>query len=473
MKNLVPCTLLALAIPAQSPQFRMDPAVSIQLGGASATHDLTALPGSAFVVALDLDGGPTEVLGERLLLGLTPSLVTIQSGLIPPGGTASGGFSVPLLPFLAGVVVYGQGIVLDPAAPNGVFRASNGASTALFGGSGAVGVSFDGPLAGFTGSFAADVAGHVRGGPVTTRTHQTIDPQGVFFLQPIQSPLVPFGCRQQMVFRTQDVGATGEPELLTGIRWRPHPAIPVSVDVHTAFELRAGHTPVVPDYSIDPFSALPSAPLSGLSTTFAANTIAVAPPQVLYQGAYIVDPADLLPSGYLPYPLFAPFRYDGLSSLLLEFRVGPNTANGTNGGVVRLMIQSNPEPFARVLARGSAGAFLVPAQTAVADVGDNAMHDLELEFTRVETFCESPWLDSGAPAPDYGAPVIARSLPPGTSVQASFRGAATAAGTNPTAWSPSPDVADGLRHLQFRLVFHSSAVTGERPLVDSVVVPLQ
>jgi hypothetical protein len=29
------------------------------------------------------------------------------------------------------------------------------------------------------------------------------------------------------------------------------------------------------------------------------------------------------------------------------------------------------------------------------------MHDLELEFRRVETDCVSPWLDSQRPAPDW------------------------------------------------------------------------
>ena len=69
--------------------FRMDPAVVIQLGGASAGYDLVAPAGRAFAIVLDLDGGPADVLGERFYLGLTPSLVSIQSGLVPPGGIVS------------------------------------------------------------------------------------------------------------------------------------------------------------------------------------------------------------------------------------------------------------------------------------------------------------------------------------------------------------------------------------------------
>ncbi|MBL8753358.1 MAG: hypothetical protein JNK15_08665, partial [Planctomycetes bacterium] len=247
--------------------------------------------------------------------------------------------------------------------------------------------------------------------------------------------------------------------------------IPVQTDIHSSFELRVGHTPVHPNYAVDPFSALPVAPSSGLNLNFAANAIAAAPPQVLYQGSYVVNPLDQLPGGYMPFPMFASFAYDGVSSLLLEFRVGPGTANGSNGGVVRLMVQSSPDPFGRVFASGTPANPVVPGQVAVATQGDNTMHDLELEFTRVETFCQSPWLDSGVAAPDYRAPIVAASLPAGTGVQLQFRGAQNAAGANPTDWAASPDGADGQRWLQFRLVFVANAITGERPVVDTLVVP--
>ena len=473
-KVIVPvaAALLAALPRAQSPQLRLDPAVSLVGGPVTVTFDIAAAAGSPYAIFLDLSGGPVDILGERLWLGLTPSLWAMAAGLMPAAGTQGGSYGVPLVPGLAGLVLYGQGVVLDAAAPNQLFRVTGGASTAFYSGLGAVVADFTNPVvSGFTGTFASDLVGRVRGGAVTTRTHRTIDPSSLFFNLPIQSPLSPYGLRQQMVYRAQDVGASGEPELLTAVRWHAHPSIPVTLDTHSLFELRAGHTAVTPDYSVDPFSALPVAPLSGLSTTFAANVSPLAPPQVLYAGAYIVDPTQMLPGGYMPYPLAAPFRYDGLSSLLLEFRVGPSTANGVNGGVVRLMVQSSAEPYGRVLAAGTASSFLVPSATTTAMIGDNAMHDLELVFARVETFCLSPWLDSNRPSPDYQAPILATSLPAGTAVTAEYRGSSSPTGVNPTAWSASPDVADGRRYLQFRLVFRANLVTGERPVVDTLVVP--
>ena len=476
--SLIVCCVASAALP-RAQVLHIDPAVHVQSTGATVSYNLLGPANSPFGVFVDLAGGPVDLLGERFYLDLSAATLALSAGLLSPSGTFASSYSLPLLPGLSGLVVYGQAVVIDPTAPNGLFRVSNGESTAFHGSTGAVVADFlNATSQGFTGTFASDVVGHIRGGPVQVRTHSTIDPQGGVLPAAIQSPLIPYGCREQMVFRTQDVGATGEPELLTGVRWKAFPGLPLQFDVHSQFELRAGHTPVVPNYSVDPFSALPIAPLSGLDLTFANNTIPGAVPQVMYSGAYIVDPASLLPGGYMPYPVVAPFRYDGVSSLLLEFRVSPSTATGLNGNVVRIMVQSSPNPYARVAARGTPTAFIVPSQTPVATSsvtapGDCAMHELELEFTRVETWCLSPWLDTLSTAPDYGAPIVALSLPAGTSVQVVYRGAATATGTSPTGWSSSPDVADGNRFLQFRIVLQASLFTGERPLVDTLVVPFQ
>src|SRR5262245_6553078 len=236
-------TTLTAHLAAQTPQLAMTPAVAPGFGGAVVTDTLSGPQGSLFAVFGDLHGGPVDVLGERFYLSLSPFFTTVHAGVMPLSGQASNLFTIPLFPGLVGLVVYAQGIVLDPTAPNGLFRASNGASTAFHSGPGAIVAAFDNPTAaGFTGTYASDVSGHVRGGPVTTRTHRTIDPMGYAFNQAIQSPLVPFGCRMQMVYRTQDLGATGEPELITSIRWMPHPSITLVTDVHPLFELRAAHT---------------------------------------------------------------------------------------------------------------------------------------------------------------------------------------------------------------------------------------
>ncbi len=477
MKTLPPLvcasTLLAVAV-AQTPQLRMDPAIATIGGPANATFDVAASPNSPFAVFLDLSGGPVDLFGQRFYLGLSANLAPMHTGLMPAAGAYAGSFAVPFLPGIAGVVLYGQAVVLDGTASNALFHVSGGASTTLHAGPNAIVEAFDNPVAnGFTGTFASDIAGHVRGGPITTRVHRTIDPAGIFFSFPIATPLVAFGLRQQLVYRPQDVGAVGVPELLTAVRWHVHPAWPVTPDVHSQFELRIGHSTIAPNYAVDPWSALPVAPLSGLGLSFAANSAGKPLPQVAFSGAYVIDPAALLPGDYMPYPIANPFPYDGVSSLLLEFRVSPSTASASNGGVVHLMVQSDAHPFGRVIAAGTATNFLVPGATANATTGDNAMHDLELVFARVETNCVSPWLDSARLAPDYQAPIVAQSLPPGTSVVAEFRGSASANGAGATGWSTSQDVADGMRYLQFRLVLRANSLTGERPVVDTLVVPHQ
>jgi hypothetical protein len=172
--------------------------------------------------------------------------------------------------------------------------------------------------------------------------------------------------------------------------------------------------------------------------------------------------------------MFAPFRYDGTRSLLLDVRVPPSSALGINGAMVRLRVQSAAEPAARAVAAGTASSPLNPATVANAVNADNAMMDLQVDFARVETFALSPWLDSSIWSPDYGMPVLASSLPPGTSVQVEYRGSHVGGGgVTPTAWSPSPDIADGRRFLQFRITFRANHVTDERPLVDTLVVPFQ
>lgn len=467
---LAAASLLAANTLAQAPILQMDPSVVVTMTGATANHQLQAPAGALFGVFADVAGGPIDLLGERLYLGLTPAMIAIHSGVVPSGGLAQGSLHLPFVPGVAGLVLYGQAVVLDANAPNGLFLASNGASSLVHTGPGAVVATFDN-LAGYTGSFAADVAGHLRGGAVTHRTYVTVDPQGIPFSIGIRSPLDGTGCREQMVYRPQNLGATGEPELIVGIAWRREPSTFFGPDFFPWFELRAGHTDVVPDYTIDSFSSLPVFPNSGLDQTFAANERPGAPPQLLFQGSYTVDPAAALPGGYVPFPLAAPFAYDGVSSLLLDFRTHASPSGGINGSRVWLMVQSTAQPNSRVVAHGAAGAPIDP-DLVTSGTGDNAMHELLVEFARVETSAQSPWLSANLPGPDYGTPVIAQSLPWGTSMTFAYRGASNSSGANATAWSPSPDVADGMPYLQFRVVFHSNLLTGERPVLDTLVVPV-
>ena len=270
-----------------------------------------------------------------------------------------------------------------------------------------------------------------------------------------------------MVFRPVDVGATGEPELLTAIRWRPLGA--VVNQAHPGLDVLVSHSNVQPNYAVGAFSGLPVAPNSGLDDAFAQNPIG--PQNVVFSGAYTVRAADQTASGYMPYPISAPFDYDGQSSLLLEFRNTPSLAPIGNGQAGRLMVASSPDPAARVVAEGNAMSPLAPS-TALTGNGDNFLYDYELDFARIESRALSPWY-AGGTNPDYMAPVICDQVPAGTSYSLEFRGANDAQGSGATVWSASQDVADGRPFLQARVRFVGSIRSGAVPFLDNLVVPIR
>jgi len=466
MKILLPfaaATLLTAVSSAQSPVFSMTPAVRLTPAGANVGYGLTAASGTAFAILADVSGGPRDVFGERLYLGLTPAAITLRAGVIA-AGSATGSMTIPPAAGIAGSVLYGQAVVLDRNSPNGLFTPTNAASSTSYLGAGAIVADFTDPVAnGYVGTFSPHVDGHIAGGAITRRVHRTVDPQGVPFGLPLRNPLNKDGSREQMVFRAQDVGATGAPELVTAISW--YSAVPILADGFARFELAIGHTSVAPNYSVDPFTALPVAPNSGLDPLFANNGMT----RLVYRGSYVLLPAMQSPSGFVPLPLAKPFGYDGSSSLLLEFRVFPDPlALGINGMYGRLMVQSSPLPAARNAIGGLPAQPLDPSQATVG-TGDNWMAELEIEFANVETEATSPVLGAGMLAPDYDRPILAASLPHGTSVKVEYRGVSAVGVATP--WSPSTDIADGLPFLQFRITFHADLATGEVPVVDTLVVP--
>lgn len=469
---LLPLAALCASAHSQGPWLTMTPAVSIAAPAPLVTWQLQGPMPRPCVVLADLSGGPS--FGGDLLLG--PNASTVLHFGLPGSSPVSGSFAVPPLPLFVGTVVYAQVLSLDPSAPNGLFRPGNGASVAVHGAPSAIVADFGDPVgAGFQGLYRNDVIGHVRGGAVTHRTHESYDPSAVLFTAPVQSPLVPTGCREQMVFRPGDVGATGQPELLTAIRWLALGQI--VPDSFLQYEMRIGHSHVHPDYSVDPWSALPVAPGSGLSATFANNERTGAPPVTVALGRYDIDPAYAVahPLGLLlPYPAIVPFSYDGRSSLLLDIRAGQG-GSGQNGMAVQLMVQSSPLPAARAVAGGTVFQPMPlpnPGAATTANILDCAMPILQFEFARTETHAVSPWFDAGSAAPDYSPAILGLSTPVGTRVELRYRGSHSAAGTNPTEWSASVDIADGYRFLQVDIGLHGSPLSGEVPLVDTLVVPV-
>jgi len=454
----------------QSPNLNVPAGVQVSLSGATPTFLLSSAQANRpFAIFADLDGGPVDLLGERFYLGLTSALVPALMGTTSQSGSAVGATSIPPIPGLAGIPLYTQAVVLDTGAPNGLFRVSNGTSTCLFNSPASISQRFDaGSLGGFTGNFSTDVVGHLRGGPVTTRTARTIVAPAHPFPPGIASPLQPSGCRQQVVYRPGDLGSTGQPERIVAMRWRA--VGQVVPDTFPSMTIRMAHSSITPNYAVDPFSQLPVAPNSGLGTSFSDNEQLGDPSSVVYAGSYVIDPANVLAGNYVPYPMLSTFDYDGESSLMIDFRVPPSSALGLNGMSVNLMVQSSPLPGARCVAAGTASAPVNPG-TVATGTPDNAMPDFEFVFARTSTFAQSPWIASNVPNPDYDTPIVAQSLPAGTSIAIEYRGGSVN-GNNPTAWSSSPDIADGRSHLQYRITFVANHITGERPLIDTLLVPI-
>jgi hypothetical protein len=274
-----------------------------------------------------------------------------------------------------------------------------------------------------------------------------------------------------MAFRAIDLRASGEEELVTALRWLPR--APVQQDQFPRMQVVLAHTPVVPDYRIDPFSALLMFPDSGLRTTFAQNYRPAELPVTVFDGPYLIHPALQRPDGYMPYFIGQHFAYNGADSLLVEFKTTPSpTTLGVNGGTVHLMAVSSPDPKARAHDYGTVARTVDPFATTMGS-GDNALHLMQIEFTRVKTVAVSRFL----PAPtqsllDYQTPSMAASLPPGTRVSLEFQGANDPLGATATEWSASTDVADGRLYLRYRMNLFADATSGATPSVDTLVIPI-
>jgi hypothetical protein len=463
--------LLALfsgLVAAQDPDLRVTPAVR---PGGQLDAVLFGAPGDAFVTLLDVRGGPLRFAGQTLFLSGTPALTVLDAGRLGLGGFRAFNLSVPP-PTAPQVPLYLQ--AFTAGSGGGPLRASDGESTVVFTARHALVQDFVDPASeGLTGTYDRSVRGRLQASGPRRRVHDVVPHGGVPFGLPITGPLNPFGVRLQCVYRAADIGATGAPELLTGIRWRP--AGSVEFDAIGAFEVRAAHSHVVPDYTIDRFSALPRYPDSGLRLALASNVKPGEQTVVLYAGGYVIDPARRQADGYMPYPdLQRGFEYNGIDSLLLDFVVPPNTGTGRNGQQVWLMVQSSALPNSRVFTAGRNGRLVPnPGQITDAETGDNSIHEVQLEFLRTDSEAQSPWLAAPVPAPDYHDPAVSASLPPGAAVVLWFRGATRPDGSDAGPWSDDIDRSDGRTYLQYRVRFQAAPDPRmPPPSVDQIVIPL-
>jgi len=222
---LAGCCLLATTN-AQAPKLSM-PARS-QLSPALVTSLLTSPNvGAPYAIFYDVASGPVSLLGNDLQLGFTPVMIASHAGLITAGPTIHG---LPITGALShGLTIYGQAIVLDPAAPNGLFRASNGASTSLT--DTVFGCDFTMRVEdGYTGTFEQGYqqligAAPTAGDPYSQATSPWLLGSSIFVQQPdyaapIVAQVLPFDTSIELEWR----GAADFQGIET-TEWRPTPDV--------------------------------------------------------------------------------------------------------------------------------------------------------------------------------------------------------------------------------------------------------
>ena len=303
------------------------------------------------------------------------------------------------------------------------------------------------------------------------RVHTVKPSQGAVFAQPIFGPINPNGARVQMVYRSADLGAVGKREVLTALRWLPRGS--VSNAIYKRLVVEVGHTHIVPDYTVNPFTALPSFPNSGLGTTFAMNHKVGEQPVRVVDSSYTVRPQDVRVDGYVSYPKpTKAFTYNGFNSLLLDFKMEatPNLKTA-NGQQIQLMVLSTPRPNGRVHASGKAGKNVNP-HTVTRGEGDNSMAYMQFEFTRNESQALSPWRKAPVSSPNFHTPSLAKSEPPGTRVILEYRGARSANGSGAGPWWSDINIADGSPYIQYRITLLANPWTGAVPSLEAIVIPI-
>ncbi|MEO0652577.1 MAG: hypothetical protein AAFZ65_18035, partial [Planctomycetota bacterium] len=98
--------------------------------GSTGTLVLSGGSGLIASVAFDVDPGPVVLFGESVPIGLTPSFVTILSGLTDPNGELSVVLPIPSAPEVIGGTFYFAGAILDLNDPNGI-DISNGVALTI------------------------------------------------------------------------------------------------------------------------------------------------------------------------------------------------------------------------------------------------------------------------------------------------------------------------------------------------------
>ncbi|MEZ5974068.1 MAG: Ig-like domain-containing protein [Planctomycetota bacterium] len=174
---------------------------------------------------------------------------------------------------------------------------------------------------------------------------QTVPGLMIPFSAGIQTPLSNLGSKAQILYRFCDMGWTLEDKTqanidVYGLAWAPVNGL-VTFDSFSEFEMRMSHTRYAPDEIIDPGTAWPLWPQSGLQAVYTSNLLdGVADPQKVVSpraDGYIVDPGNVFSvagttTQFMPFPMNQnldpgeeDLTYTWRDTSLLH-RAGPRTA---------------------------------------------------------------------------------------------------------------------------------------------------
>ena len=443
--------------------------------GQTVSYGVLAATRAAYALWIDVEPQASLLLGESLRIQLSPAAFSHSIGITDGNGVGVGQIAIPNLPSLVGASVFAQGFVLDATSPNGIFRSTDGESLTFHSAKSAHIERFDDPLSeGFSGEFEPTTDGRLIGLLAKKRSVVTVDKsKHARFGQALVGELSPFGAHQQVVLRATDLAAKGDEEIVVALRMRPFGNVSPGLITRMAIDL--SHSLVVPDFTLDPFTSLPRFPASGLSPIFSRNITPQTSPRRVYLGPWAIQPSQVTPSGYLPYPpIVQTFRYNGRDSLLIDFRVAPtSTLSGQLGHQVWLPVPSSPLPNARIVTAGFAAStydpFLAPIN--VASTTDNTLFEFEVDLVDATSIATSPWRDSGSATPIYQQPILAATIPAGTEIIVELREALDAMGRGAGPGTTNASTLTGMRLFQQRMTLRGRA-DGARPWLEALVVPI-
>jgi hypothetical protein len=421
------------------------------------TMSLAGRPYAPFTIAADTGMGPSIIPGVGVFcLDLGPNLKVLFDGIrngfpfLPDSGTFEFGIRVPRRPELAGKTFYMQAAILDSEAPNGIaisemvmltvlpalvedfsttVRRDGDATTALWEGNGVL-------------------VGEVS----PPRMTETGFPDSNYNLpHPLierDNPSTPLGCRFQMKFQTNDIGAVPG-ESIVGMSWAPRSNF-VFASTYNDMTIKLDNFPY-PDWGT-------------ISSYYALNYDEDGPTTV-YEGDYVLGNDSNAP--WVPWPEFTQeFEYESSQPLIFEVEI-------PEGGDTYQLFRNNytgNRPRARIYSNAGEERSSIWAERTI--------YRSQFVLVRDRTIGQSVFLDTGLADPDYfEAHIQLGMLPTGTRVEATYEGANDLDGDEVpdpetyTGFVDGIDDLDGYRFIRFRLRLKGLTYTGEVPTVRYIAIP--